>query len=179
MAGPTADRIVTPEAVVLDFETAGLASRLLSGAIDIAVQFLLLLVVIIGGVAVAEGFGGGGVAAAAVYFAIFLTLFGYPAAQETLWRGKTVGKAAMGLRVVTADGLPVRFRHAAIRSMLGLVDKFLASGAIGLIAILVSGRNQRLGDLVAGTIVLRERKASQAPVALAFPPPPGLEDYCA
>lgn len=173
------DAVVTPEAVVLDFETAGLASRLLAGLIDVAAQGVLLFVVLIAAAGLATGFSSGGAAGALVYVAVFLVLFGYPAVLETLWRGRTLGKAAMGLRVVTAEGMPVRFRHAAIRSMMGLVDKWSASGAIGVVTVLLTRRNQRLGDLVAGTIVLRERRSSRPLAAIAFAAPPGLERYCA
>lgn len=176
--GASADRVVTPEAVVLDFETAGVASRLLAALIDLAVQTLLLVALILVA-ATSSAFTGGGAVAAAVYLSIFLIVFGYPAALETWWRGRTLGKAALGLRVVTANGLPVRFRHAAIRSMMGLLDKWLAGGGIGLLAVLLTRRNQRLGDLVAGTIVLRERHSSRAPGPVAFHPPAGMDAYCA
>jgi hypothetical protein len=104
---------------------------------------------------------------------------GYFIAFETLWRGRTPGKAALGLRVVTTEGAPVRFRHAAIRALLGLVDFALASGFFAVIFILLTRDNQRLGDLVAGTLVLRERSGLAAPAPVSFAPPPGLEAYTA
>lgn len=163
---------------MLDFETAGLASRLLSGLIDVAIQLVLLVVVLMAGAAAAEAATGGGGVVAVVYLGIFLVVFGYPAALETLWRGRTPGKAAMGLRVVTANGLPVRFRHAAIRSIMGIVDKWTAGGSISVIAVLLTRRNQRLGDIVAGTIVLRERRSTRTQGPVHFAPPRGLEAYC-
>lgn len=172
--------IVTPEAVVLEFETAGLPSRILAAGIDLLAQGAMLVVFVLAAVgARAAGIELGGFATAFIYLALFFVLFGYPAAMETLWRGRTLGKAALGLRVVTAEGAPIRFRHAAIRAILGLLDKFLLSGAIGVICLLVTSRNQRLGDLVAGTLVLRERSAAKAPSAVTFLPPPGLEGYVA
>ena len=172
--------IVTPEAVVLDFETAGIASRLLAGLIDIAVQGLLLIgflffIFLVGQSVPAVR----GIAAAAIYLALFLVIFAYPAALETLWRGRTLGKAALGLRVVTAEGAPIQFRHAAIRAIFGLVDKFLVSGLVGIVALLLTRRNQRLGDLVANTLVLRERSGLRAPSATTFHAPAGLESYVA
>jgi hypothetical protein len=110
---------------------------------------------------------------------LFLLIFGYPAAFETMWRGRTPGKAALGLRVVTIEGGPIRFRHAAIRSILGLVDKYLFTGMVGVVALLLTRRNQRLGDLVAGTIVLRERSGAGTPTAVRFDPPRGLEAFVA
>jgi uncharacterized RDD family membrane protein YckC len=178
MAAPSG--IVTPEAVVLEFETAALASRLMAAAVDVTVQGLLLIgtVLAVTG-ANAAGLQEGGLAIALGYVGVFAVLFGYPAAMETLWRGRTLGKAVFGLRVVTVEGAPVRFRHAAIRSILGIVDKYLFTGIVGVGCILFTRRNQRIGDLVAGTIVLRGRSGRKAPAAVAFPAPYGLEGYVA
>ena len=177
---PPRDGIVTPEAVVLEFETAGLASRLIAAFLDAVIQLLVLVAVLLA----AFGLGGlgvelGGLARALLYVLLFLLVFGYPTAFETLWRGRTPGKAALGLRVVTIEGGPIRFRHAAIRAILGLFDKYLGSGLVGVVAVLGTRRNQRVGDLVAGTIVLRERSGARAPAAVRFSAPPGLEGYVA
>jgi uncharacterized RDD family membrane protein YckC len=107
----------------------------------------------------------------------FLVIVGYPIAFETLWNGKTLGKAAMGLRVVTQEGGPIRFRHAAIRGILGLVEIWIFIGSIAVVSILFSRRNQRVGDMVAGTIVLRERSAASPGIAVRFPVLPGYEAY--
>lgn len=172
--------IVTPEAVVLDFETAGVASRLLAASLDAVIQLVILFGGLFAFFGLSEfGVDLGGVALALLYLLVFLLIFGYPAGFETLWRGRTPGKAALGLRVVTVEGAPVRFRHAAIRAILGLVDKFLLYGLVGVISLLLTRRNQRLGDLVAGTIVLRERSGAKAPSAVVFAPPRGLEGYVA
>ncbi|MEA3077215.1 MAG: hypothetical protein QOF60_2123 [Actinomycetota bacterium] len=163
---------------MLEFETAGMPSRLLAASIDLVVQMVLVIAAVTGGLGLESlGVGAGALGAVTLYLAFFLILLGYPALLETLWRGRTLGKAALGLRVVTVEGAPIRFRHAAIRSMFALVEKFSLSGLIGIIAILVTRRNQRLGDLVAGTIVLRERSGAGRPQAMAFLPPPGLESY--
>ena len=175
--------IVTPEAVQLEFQQAGLASRMIAFIIDLLVQYALLLLLFFAVGAVAgTGVELGGVGAVLVYVGVFLILFGYPAGFETLWRGRTLGKAALGLRVVTVEGGPIRFRHAAIRAILGLVDLYATSGAVGVVSVLVTSRSQRLGDLVAGTIVLRERSAATAGRTLTpvrFEPPWGLEAYAA
>lgn len=172
--------IVTPEAVVLEFETAGLPSRMLAALIDSAIQLAVLFAVLFAAFGLNEaGIELGGIANAFLYVLVFLLVFGYPAGFETLWRGRTPGKAALGLRVVTVEGGPIRFRHAAIRAILGLLDKYLLSAVPGVLAVLGTARNQRLGDLVAGTLVLRERSAAKAPTAVAFAPPPGLEGYTA
>jgi uncharacterized RDD family membrane protein YckC len=102
----------------------------------------------------------------------FLVLFGYPITFETVWRGRTPGKQLLGLRVVTVEGAPVTFRHAAIRAALGLVDFSATFGLAAVISSLVSKRNQRLGDFVAGTVVLRERSGAPAATASTFEIPP-------
>jgi uncharacterized RDD family membrane protein YckC len=167
--------IVTPEAVVLAFETAGVGSRLIAKLIDLAVQGVALGLVIAGAVIL----GTTSIGLAGVYFGVFLIVFGYPLAMETLWRGRTLGKAAMGLRVVTVEGAPIRFRHALVRDALGLVDFFVTSGGAAILSVLLTTRNQRLGDLAAGTLVLRERRAAQTVSAVSFWVPPGWEGYAA
>ena len=170
--------IVTPEAVLLEFELAGIGSRVLAILVDLLAQLALFLAVsfVMAGVlstGVPEVVG-----VVFVVVALFLVVFGYPIGFETFWNGRSPGKAALGLRVVTVEGAPIRFRHAVIRAALGIVDFLLPPG--GLTAVLVtllSGRNQRLGDLVAGTIVIRERTAVGGLNVMVFNPPPGWEDF--
>jgi uncharacterized RDD family membrane protein YckC len=168
--------IVTPEAVVLEFDTAGIASRALARALDALIQALLLLVLILLAVG---GLGGEGwLALLLVITGVALILLGYPLVCEVVMRGRSPGKAALGLRVVTIEGAPIAPRHAFIRSAIGLVDFVLVPG--GLVAVLVSlfsERSQRLGDVFAGTIVLRERAATRPATAVWFNPPVGLEGY--
>jgi uncharacterized RDD family membrane protein YckC len=172
--------MVTPEAVALEFQTANVGSRILAYVIDMAIVTAGILagvfaVALLGqatDVVVPDW-----VAVAVVLVLLPAWWLGYFIAFETLWRGRTPGKAALGLRVVTTEGAPVRFRHAAIRALLGLVDIALASGFFAVIFILLTRDNQRLGDLVAGTLVLRERSGLAAPAPVSFAPPPGLEAY--
>ena len=173
-------RLVTPEAVPLDLRTASVASRFFALAIDWLIQFALLFGgLFAGGVVVAATGDDQGLAIAFVFLWLFLVLFGYPVACEVLLRGRTPGKMALGLRVVTKEGAPVRFRHAAVRAVLGLVDFLLTFGLGALLCALLTRDDQRLGDLVAGTLVLRERTGQRAPVAVTFPLPAGLEGYAA
>jgi hypothetical protein len=119
---------------------------------------------------------------AAVVLAIagtFAALFVYPALFETVWDGRTPGKALLGLRVITVEGAPVRLRHAAIRSALGIVDFLLGAGTVAVLCALATRQSQRLGDLAAGTIVVRERRARGDVRPVAFAPPPGWEVYAA
>ena len=175
-------RLVTPEAVVLSFETAGLGSRVPAMLIDLAIQGGVLFLGSVALVLLTANTSGdtANVAATVVLLLLFTgVLLGYPIAFETLWRGRTPGKAALGLRVVTTEGAPVRFRHAAVRSFLGLIDLWATTGAVAVLSILLTRDNQRLGDLAAGTLVLRERSGAGRPRVAAFAPPHGLEAYTA
>ena len=162
--------LVTGEAVVLELRLAKLASRLLSLLIDLAVQMVLLIVglLVIGGLA-----GSVDDAAAAAIFSVFVVavIVGYPVAFETLTRGRTLGKMALGLRVVREDGGPIRFRHALVRGLAAVIEIWLTSGAVALIVSLASSQGKRLGDFLAGTIVVRERVPSSAAPMIAMPPP--------
>jgi uncharacterized RDD family membrane protein YckC len=173
-----ADRgIVTPEGVVLQFSTADVGSRLIAKLIDLAIQAVLITALLIASSVVGSAIRPVGLAG--IYLSLFAVILVYPAAFETLWRGRTPGKAALGLRVVTVEGSPIRFRHAAIRAMLGLIDFYLLSGAIAILTTLFTSKNQRLGDLLAGTIVLRERTGAAQSVPATFYVPPGYESYAA
>jgi uncharacterized RDD family membrane protein YckC len=170
--------IVTPEAVLLEFETAGIGSRALARLVDLVVQAMaaFLLLTLIGMVVGAVGFGDPGLLAGLIALFGMLVVFGYPIGLETWWRGRTVGKVMLGIRVVTREGAPIRFRHAAIRGLIGFVE-VIAFQFVAVLSTLISPANQRIGDLTAGTIVVRERSADRTAMAMAFPPPPGWEPY--
>lgn len=176
----TAPGIVTPEAVRLEFQTAAIGTRSLALMIDWLIQLMIVMVVMFAaGLAVGAGLGSGlpdWAGVTLILLLVFGVLWGYPTTLETLW-GRTVGKAALGLRVVTREGAPIGFRHAALRAVLGLIDFQLTFGAGAVLSSLLSRRQQRLGDLVAGTLVLRERNAAGTPRAVRFHPPPGWEGY--
>jgi uncharacterized RDD family membrane protein YckC len=171
--------IITPEAVVLDFERAGVASRTLAFTVDVlALAATLLVLLLVAYLTVGEAEGGG----AAVFAVVtsLLVVVVWFCGFETLWRGRTPGKAALGLRVVSADGTPVRFQQAFLRAAVGIVDFFLVPvGFVAVVAVLLSPRDQRLGDMAAGTLVVRERSARSLVAPAWFPPPPGWERYAA
>ena len=171
------DGIVTPEAVLLDVETAGFASRATAGAIDFALQLVALsILLLVGAFAFEEGSTFNTFAA----FVVFGLLFGYPIVFETLLRGRTPGKAALRLRAVTIDGAPIHLREAALRAMGGVADRLVPPGGItGVLFVLGTPRNQRIGDLVAGTIVIRDPRQYVPAPALWFSPPAGYEAYAA
>ncbi|MFN3257409.1 MAG: RDD family protein [Ilumatobacter sp.] len=172
--------IITPDAVVLDIETAGFASRILAGVLDTLLMLLILIVSItVGSVAAGSTIGGGeSTTTTVIAFASFSVIFGYPILFETLRRGRTPGKSALGLRVVTLDGAPIRFREATLRAMGGIVDRFLPPGGItGAVFVTITPKNQRVGDLIAGTIVIRDPAKFAPSPALWFSAPAGLEAF--
>jgi uncharacterized RDD family membrane protein YckC len=161
--------LVTGEAVVLDVRTAGLASRMLAALIDGAIQVIMLiaLFVMVG----LFGGGGSGAALAALGIVSFVSvLVGYPVLFETLMRGRTPGKVALGLRVVRDDAGPIGFRQAFVRGMVGLVEKPMLSYAPAVICSLAHEQGKRLGDLAAGTIVIQERVLDTGRGVAQMPP---------
>ena len=164
------DALVTGDAGVLELRLAKLASRGLALGIDLAVQLTVLLVgvLVVGGLL---GSADAALAAAAGLTFYVLVIVGYPTAMETATRGRSLGKLALGLRVVREDGGPVRFRHAFVRALLGVVEIWLSFGSIALIASLSSRQGRRLGDYLAGTLVVRERVPVAAHPLAPMPPP--------
>jgi uncharacterized RDD family membrane protein YckC len=177
MVRPEVRGVVTPEAVVLEFETGSVGSRALGQAIDLAVRIGLLYGLALFASLVSLA-GGTTSVVVILIVGLFLLIFGYPAVLEARWQGRTVGKRVMGLRVVTIEGAPVTFRHTAIRSMVAIVDFFIPPlGVVATCSVLLTPRSQRLGDVFAGTIVLRERTGAAFPIPVSFPPLPGYEGY--
>jgi uncharacterized RDD family membrane protein YckC len=155
-------QIVTGEAVALELPPARFPSRIVALLLDMLVQ-IVVLVTAIGTVFAVAGASSDYAAAAGVAISV-LVIVGYPTAFETLSRGKTLGKLALGLRVVGDDGSPIRFRQALVRGLTGLVEIwFLAP--VALICSIASDRGKRVGDFFAGTYVVQER----APARQALP----------
>jgi uncharacterized RDD family membrane protein YckC len=176
---PTASEIVTPEAVVLDLELAGISSRGLGKALDLLIQGVIVFVVVLA-LALASFSGDSWIAISAFVVFVAFVIFGYPMLFELFWAGRTPGMAALGLRVVSEEGAPISVTSAFARSACQIVDFMLIPGGlIAIIASLSSPRNQRVGDMVGGTFVLRGRSGAGPAPAVAFPPPPGWEQYAA
>jgi uncharacterized RDD family membrane protein YckC len=158
--------IATPEGVVLELVLAGLGSRFMAALLDVVIQLGAIFALAL----VFAPVGDSGYVLAAYFIAVFLVLFAYDIVLETWNRGRSVGKLAAGLRVVRTGGEAVGFLTAAVRNFLRLADFLPAFYVVGTITILVTSRNQRLGDLAAGTIVVRERRATVMPPAMYSPP---------
>lgn len=169
------EEIVTGDAVVLDLPCARFPTRMLSHLIDMLVQVPLLIVILaLTGFASAAGLNSAWVAAMFVTGYV-LVIVGYPLIFETLSRGRTLGKLALGLRVVGDDGGPERFRQALVRALAGAVECWILLGVPALITSLFSSRGKRLGDIFAGTFALRERAPRSAMAGYstaAYPPGP-------
>ncbi|MER6157108.1 RDD family protein [Streptomyces sp. NPDC001868] len=164
--------LVTGEAVALELRPAKLPSRALAVLLDLIVAMVVYLAVVL--VLVLSTAGLDEAAQMAISIASFLlVLVGGPIAVETLSHGRSLGKLACGLRVVRDDGGPIRFRHALVRGAVGVVEILVTFGVVACIASLVSARGRRLGDVFAGTLVVRERVPAGR-TAFVPPPPPWL-----
>jgi uncharacterized RDD family membrane protein YckC len=160
--------IATPEGVELELVLAGLGSRFMAALLDVVIQLGAIFALAI----VVAPVGDSGYVVSAYLVAVFLILFAYDVVLETWNRGRTVGKLAAGLRVVRTGGDPEGFLTACVRNFLRLVDFLPAFFVVGVIAIVVTSRNQRLGDLAAGTFVVRERRPATTAAATHLPPAP-------
>ncbi|MEE4425315.1 RDD family protein [Streptomyces bugieae] len=162
--------LVTGEAVVLGLRPARLPSRGLAIAVDVAVAWSVYIAVSMLLVSATSSMDSAAVAAVSVA-AFLLVQVGIPIVIETLSHGRSLGKVICGLRVVREDGGPIRFRHALVRGAMGAIEIVLTMGVVAAIASLVSARGRRVGDVFAGTLVIRERMPA-AEVGAALPPPP-------
>jgi uncharacterized RDD family membrane protein YckC len=162
--------VATPEGVTLDVTLAGVGSRFAAGLIDqvlrtALVLALLLLIGLVGDL----GDTSSGLFLALLLVALFLVQFAYDVLFETLAGGRTPGKRWTGLRVVKAEGGPVGFLASTIRNVLRIVDSLPGFYLVGMLCVLFTRNNQRLGDLAAGTIVVRERTQRTALPQTATP----------
>jgi uncharacterized RDD family membrane protein YckC len=157
-----AEQVVTGDAVVLDVQIAQLPVRALSAMIDIAV---ILIGYFIGVALWAATLSQLDTALSGAVLVIFtvLTLIGYPLVFESATRGRTLGKMALGLRVVSDDGGPERFRQALFRALASFVEIWMFFGGPAVICSLLNSRGKRIGDIFAGTVVISERGPKMSP----------------
>ncbi|MFE1439525.1 RDD family protein [Streptomyces sp. NPDC058739] len=164
--------LVTGEAVALEVRPAKLPSRALAVLLDLVVAGLVYTTVSIG-LAISTASLDDAAQMAVSIATFILVLVGAPIAVESLSHGRSLGKMACGLRVVRDDGGPIRFRHALVRGAVGVVEILMTFGVVACIASLMSARGRRLGDVFAGTLVVRERVPASRN-SFVPPPPPWL-----
>jgi len=173
-AGTAVAEVVTGEAVILEVPCARFPSRLLALVIDMTIQVILIIVLfVIVGIAMAGGLDLASVAAIGLTVTVAV-IVGYPVLWETLTRGASPGKYALGLRVVSDDGGPERFRQALVRALAAVVEIWLLLGFPALISSLLSDRGKRLGDIFAGTFVIQQRLPTRQNAAPLPPVSPEL-----
>jgi uncharacterized RDD family membrane protein YckC len=175
----------TPESIAFNYELAGLGSRFLALMVDQAIQ-ILTLVAIFGGIVLAAARTAAqhrsplvtdklaqSLAIALIVSVLFAVLFGYFIAFEALWNGQTPGKKLLGLRVVRDGGYPIDFGASLIRNLIRVGEQLVGYYLIAAISAVISPENKRLGDLAAGTIVVRDgRLAPPAEFARSSEPEP-------
>jgi uncharacterized RDD family membrane protein YckC len=164
--------VITPEGVALHLPAAGPVPRAIAWALDLAIRLGALMILAM--VLAMLGRIGQGIH----LIALFLIFWAYPIVLEALWNGQTVGKKALGLRVIAADGAPVGWLAAITRNLLRTVDMLPFGYAAGLVTSLIDPHGRRLGDMVAGTLVVHvqsQHEATHAPVNAVYAPPLPLQ----
>jgi uncharacterized RDD family membrane protein YckC len=159
--------IDTPEQTSLEFPLAGIGSRFVAMAADTAIQVVIgVVLVILAAVAVPRLTVFGSVApqwaVALLIIAFFLMYSGYFAVFEAIWNGQTPGKRYAQLRVMKDDGRPISAFDSVARNLLRIVDSLPALYGVGVITVFFSKKNKRLGDFVAGTVVVHEKTVEAA-----------------
>ena len=173
--------IDTPENIEFAYDIAGIGSRFLAAIIDsLVIGAALLIVAILVGL-VGSNSETTRTASNSVVVAIggilsFIILWGYYIAFELVWNGQSLGKRAIGLRVVREGGRPITFVNSATRNLIRIVDFLPAFYGIGVIVMFIDRRARRLGDLAGGTLVVKERRgitleSLTAPAAVPIPQP--------
>lgn len=164
------DALITGDAVLLDLRTASFATRIVSAVIDGVLQLALL----IGGILSVAWFADraaldDGLLAAGVLLASVLAYVGYPVLSELLLRGRSVGRLVMGTRVVRDDGGPVHVRQSVLRAVMAMFEIWSTTGAVALVCSVIDRRSRRIGDLLAGTMVIQERMRTRPPQRIEVP----------
>jgi uncharacterized RDD family membrane protein YckC len=161
-----AERTVTPEAVLLQADVAGIGSRSIAIMVDTLIQIVLVVPVLF--VILGDGLAGTGETVILVVL-LFVVLWLYFPAFELFRRGQTPGKRSQGIRVVRTSGQPAGLAPVLVRNLVRIVDVFMFP-FLALVSMVVTRRGQRLGDLAAGTMVVRDRKLPAPQVQLPTAP---------
>lgn len=160
----------TPESIAFSYELAGLGSRFLAVTVDMLIQTLLIAGIFWGIVLasshvkpvhhVTNDSAIESIAVAIIVGIIFVVYFGYFIAFEAFWNGQTPGKKLLGIRVVRDGGFPLDLAASAIRNLVRVGELALGFYALSAVVSVASPENKRLGDMAAGTIVVRDAKAA-------------------
>ena len=159
--------IETPEQVDLHFQIAGIGSRFLAIALDTIIQVALSILVGFGMLLLTSALsrlyvrGPLWIMAAFIVF-VFLLYFGYFALFEIFWNGQTPGKRIVGIRVLKESGRPLNVLEVCGRNLLRIVDQLPGFYAVAIVVAMLNGHSKRLGDFVAGSIVVRESSLAQS-----------------
>jgi uncharacterized RDD family membrane protein YckC len=161
--------IDTPEGVELELVLAGAGSRAIAALLDFLIKGLVFLAVLLlaWAVGVRDGVG-----VALLIILSFSLLFGYDVLFEVLASGRTPGKRWSGLRVVLEGGRPIGVGTSLVRNIMRVIDILPGVYTVGLITVVLTARNQRLGDLAAGSLVVRERREFDTTESMPGLPPP-------
>lgn len=153
---PDSDLVVaTPERVSFDYQVAGLGTRAVAQLIDLLIVAAILAAVYFVAIA-AELASSDTLATLIVVIGSFVVIFGYFWVSESLWSGQTIGKKVFRLRAVGDRGEPLTFMQAGIRNIVRIVDFLPYAYGVGLVVLFAHGKGKRLGDLAAGTIVVKD-----------------------
>lgn len=180
--------VATPERVSFDYQVAGLGTRAIAQVLDLMIIFGVLAAVYFVALAF-NAFGAGTPAYLVALVGSFVVIFGYFWTSETFWSGQTIGKKAFRLRAVGDRGEPMTFVQAGIRNIVRIIDFFPYAYGVGMVVLFVNGKGKRLGDLAAGTIVVKDSDSvslwqlpggqpatpSHAPAPVAFAPATAAE----
>lgn len=166
-------RTVTPEAVTIALDVAGLGSRMIAWLIDTLIQLAIAVPIVLG---IGAGDLSGSVELVVLSLILFLLVWGYYPIFELSWQGQTPGKHAQRLRVIRTDGQPAGGAAIMVRNLIRILEVFMLP-FLAVISMIVTARAQRLGDLAAGTLVIREARftAPRSVVSASRPDLPALD----
>lgn len=172
--------VATGESVAFSYELAGLGSRFFAVVVDIAIQFAVVVVCVLSLVLLASLLPGRAqhpdlsaklgraVLTGLAIVAIFLLFFGYFILFEWLWQGRTPGKRLLGICVVRDGGFPLDFTSSVVRNVIRILEFGLGLYALSAVAMLLSPRNRRFGDMAAGTLVVRDNPFERAALPSSY-----------
>jgi len=166
--------IDTPEQVALEYPLAGIGSRFLGVLYDSLIQVIIYFVLILISIAALPGGSewwstASKWLAAVMILVYFCVYWGYYAIFETLWKGQTPGKRQAGIRVIKEDGRAISAFDAIARNLVRIIDQIPGIYAVGIITMFFNKKHKRLGDFVAGTVVVHERAGDEGQVIWSVP----------